>query len=374
MKSNAMLFLSNASIMMTVIFIPLFADMLGASRLEIGIMGSSYGIALFFSSYLFGRSSDTRDKRLFLKAGFLIAAASFFMQVFARDAVSLTIIRALCGFAVGIFTAPLIVYNLESGGKMGIFSSYGALGWAVGGGIAGIIAQIAESVFQTDGLISYWAVFLLSSIFFFISFLISINLPKIPVRKMHVPLFPVELIKKNLWVYISMLLRNTGAFALWIIFPLFLMDLGANKFWIGAIFFVNTFSQFIIMRRLDIKSDERLIMGGLLLSALVFFSYSFVTKFYFLIPLQFALAFSYSFVYVGSLLYLTRTNEERTTAVGILNSTISLAMVAGPLLGGAISQLWGFFEVMYFAAGITLLGLLIAMISKSSGGSAPRGE
>lgn len=362
MRSNWILFLSNASVMMSMIFIPLFAVLVGASRLEVGIIGASYGIAIFFSSYFFSRASDMRDKRMFMKAGLAIATVAFFLQVFAISALSLTIIRGLAGFAMGIFTAPLIVYTYESGGKLGMFSSYGALGWAVGGMLAGIIGQLAESVVQTNSLAPYWAVFVLSSVLFLVSLLISLDLPEVKVRPTQVPLFPAALLKKNLWVYASMLLRNSGAFAIWTIFPLFLMELGANKFWIGALFFANTYTQFIIMRRLDIRKDEVLIKAGLLLSAFVFFSYSLAAKFYYILPFQIVLAFSYSFVYVGSLLFLTRTNEERTTSVGILNSVISLSMVIGPLFGGAIAQIWGFREVMYFSGGITLIGLLIALV------------
>lgn len=362
MRSNLILFLSNASVMMSMIFIPLFADLVGASMLEIGVIGSSYGIAIFFSSYFFSRASDMRDKRIFLKAGLFIAAIAFFMQIFATSALSLTIVRGVAGFSLGIFTAPLIIYTYESGRKLGNFSSYGALGWAVGGMLAGIIGQLAELFVQTNPLFPYWAVFVLSSILFLLSLLISLDLPEVEVRPMRVPLFPATLLKKNLWVYASMLLRNSGAFAIWTIFPIFLMEMGANKFWIGALFFANTYTQFIIMRRLDIKSDALLIKAGLFLSGFVFFSYSLATKFYYILPFQIALAFSYSFVYVGSLLFLTRTNEERATSVGILNSVLSLSMVIGPLFGGAISQIWGFKAVMHFAGGITFIGLLIALV------------
>lgn len=368
MRSNSILFLSNASIMMSMIFIPLFADLVGASRFEIGIIGASYGLAIFFSSYFFSRASDRRDKRAFLKAGLAVAFVAFFLQVFARGALSLTIIRAVAGFAIGIFTAPLIVYTYESGGKLGMFSSYGALGWAFGGMLAGIIGHVAESFASTNSLFPYWAVFILSSVLFFAAFILSLDMPEVAVRPTQVPLFPAALILKNLWVYASVLMRNTGAFAIWTILPLFLLELGANMFWIGGLFFINTGTQFIIMRRLDIRNDETLIKAGLALSGVVFFSYSLAPVFYVIAPFQVLLAFSYSFMYVGSLLFLTRTNEEKTTSVGILNSVLSLSMVIGPLFGGAIAQIWGFREVMHFAAGITFFGLVIslALCPKSS--------
>jgi MFS family permease len=361
MKSNWILFFSNASVMMSMIFIPLFADLVGASLMEIGIIGASYGIAIFFSSYFFSRASDMRDKRGFLKAGLSIATFAFFLQVFSTSALSLTIIRALAGFAIGIFTSPLIVFTYESGGKLGKFSSYGALGWAAGGLFAGIIGHAADVYVSADSLAPYYGVFIVSSLLFFVSFLVSLDLPEVPVRPTSVPLFPKALIMKNLWVYASVLLRNTGAFAIWAIFPLFLLEIGANKFWIGGLFFVNTGTQYVIMRQLDIKRDEVLIKAGLFLSAFVFFSYSLAPKFYVILPFQVLLAFSYSFMYVGSLLFLTRTNEEKTTSVGILSSVLSLSMVVGPLIGGAVSQIYGFRMVMVCAAGLAFAGLVIAM-------------
>jgi MFS family permease len=361
MRPNIIQFLANASIMMSAIFIPNFADELGATEAEIGLIGGAYGFAIFFSSYIFGRASDMRDRRSFLTIGLFFSTITFFLQIFARDALSLMVIRALAGFSIGIFTAPLVAYVFEAGGRLGTFSAYGSLGWAIGSVLAGVIAQHGETLTHISRLLPYWEVFFLSSMFFLISLYISLTLPEVVMKRVQVPLFPIDLIRRNAFVYLPAFLRHTGAFSIWIIFPLFLVELGASKFWIGIIYFFNAGTQFLIMRHLDLRNDVVMIKMGLALSAMVFFSYTLAGNFYHVMPIQVLLALSFSFLYVGSLLYLTRTNEEKATSVGILNSVTNIAVAVGPIFGGVVSQAWGFHAVMYFAAALAFLGMIISV-------------
>ncbi len=362
MKSNIILFLSYTSAMMSSVFIPNLAMELGATNTEIGLIGASYGLTIFLSSFIFGRASDMRDRRSFLKLGLFSATVFFFLQIFAYDVRSLIIIRGLAGFSLGIFTAPLIAYTYESGRKLGNFASYGSLGWAFGGLLAGVIAQQGEAFIYINTLLPYWAVFLLSSVFFLISLLIALRLPEVMMVRVSVPLFPKDVIKKNWVVYLPVFLRHTAAFSIWIIFPLYLAELGATRFWIGAMYFINAGTQFFIMRQLDWKNDVRLINIGLVVSALVFLSYVFPDNFYQVIPIQILLAISFSYLYVGNLKYLTDNNREKSTSVGILNSVTSISMAVGPLLGGAIAQIGGgFHAVMYFAAGLAFIGLAVSL-------------
>lgn len=364
MRPNMIQFLSNTAIMMSAVFIPNFALELGASRTEIGLMGASYGFAIFFSSYICGRASDMRDRRIFLTAGLLLSALAFFLQIIAKDALSLMLIRGLAGFSLGIFTAPLIAYTFESGVKMGMLSSYGALGWAVGGLLAGIIAQHGEAYAHVNRLLPYWEVFALSSVLFLFSLYLSLRLPEVKMKVVQVSLFPAELIKRNIYVYLPSFLRHLGAFSIWIVFPIFLAELGATKFWIGALYTINAGTQFFVMRRIDIAEDTKLISAGLLLSSAVFFSYALSKNFYHVIPIQIFLAVSYSCLYVGSLIFLTNRNEEKATSVGILNSVTSISSIFGSLLGGVISQIYGFNAVMYFAALLSAAGLLVSLAKR----------
>ncbi len=355
MRTNTIQLLINSSIMLSWIFIPTLARDLGASNLQVGLVGASYGVSIFISSYIFGRASDMWGRKVFMTLGMGMSALSFLLQALAWNVPSLIALRFIAGLTLGISTAPLIAYVFETGGKMGKFSSYGSIGWALGNILAGIIAI-------------YWKLFALSSLFFLMAFVISLRLPPSNYRRVRIPLFPREVIKRNFRVYFSYFLRNVGASSIWTIFPLFLLDIGASKFWIGVIYFMNSGLQVILMRYVDRYSDTRLINAGLLISAFVFLGYSFATDYRQVMPLQGFLALSWSGLYVGSLLYMTNRNVERATSVGMLTSVISISGAFGPILGGAISQFYGYREVMVFAAFLSIIGFLISALGKRNPG------
>ncbi len=116
--------ISNCAISASAIFIPIFAKELGASYLSIGLIGTSYGMAIFLSSYIFGRLSDMYGYKLFLKIGLLVAGFAFFFQSFASSPTTLLLIRFMAGFSAGIFPASLATYVYESKRKLGRFAAW----------------------------------------------------------------------------------------------------------------------------------------------------------------------------------------------------------------------------------------------------------
>lgn len=68
-------------------------------------------------------------------------------QPFAVDPWTLLVSRSLLGFCVGMYPAALLAYAKTADSLMGKFSSWGSLGWALGNGLAGVVAQIDPGVF-----------------------------------------------------------------------------------------------------------------------------------------------------------------------------------------------------------------------------------
>jgi len=354
-KPNLIQLLFNVAVTASELFIPSLAKELGASNTQIGIIGAVYGFTVFSSSYLFGRASDVYGLKFFLHFGLGVSALTFLLQLlvdpsfvapFWANPWLLALARGLAGFSIGIFPAALTAYVYESGDPLGRFSSFGALGWAVGNFTAGLIAL-------------YWGAFVLSSACLLLAFLVSLTMPTISSPRLSVPFFPRSVIKKNWHVYLPYFLRHTGANCIWIIYPLYIADLGGNKFWIGVIYTVNTASQFFVMRFADRFRGIALINTGLILSSITFFVFTLAQNFYQLLPIQILLACSWSFLYVGSLLYLMKYNIERATCTGMLSSVINLAVVFGALIGGGVSQLLGFKATMYVAVALTVVGFLL---------------
>nr|MDO8082904.1 MFS transporter [Candidatus Freyarchaeota archaeon] len=342
-KPNAIMFFANVATATSFIIIPLFAKDLGASDTLLGIIGSGFGLALLVSSYIFGWAADVTGRRVLLLVGLLSSAVMFSVQFLVPNETVLGITWSLAGFCSGIYPQALIAYGYELRKKVGKFVSYGSLGWGLGNLMAGILAI-------------YWEVFLFAGLFFFLGFIVALRMPITDV-KLNVPKFPKHVIKRNISIYIAFFMRHTGAYATWIIFPLFLTQLGANGLWIGILYAINSFGQFFIMRPLDRFRSTSLVIWGLSFSALTFALYFFAQNFWQTIPMQLVLALSWSLLYIGSLKFVAESGIERGTSVGLLNLTLSLSTVVGPLIGGVISQIWGYRYTMLFALAMVLVGL-----------------
>jgi len=345
-SSNLIQFFSYAAIMASSIFIPLMAQSFGASPGVIGMIVGAFNAFYLFSSYLFGWLADKYGGKLILRLGLLLSVAFFASQVLAHDLFSLFIVRALAGAASGIFPAALAVYAYnEQKGKIGAFSGYGSLGWALGAIVAGFI-------------VSNQAIFGLSAVFFGLAFFISLQMEDQPKKQRSTGLLPFRLIKRNFRIYIPYFFRQLGAQAIWSIFPLYLVFTGADKLWIGIAYFINTGSQFFIMPYVEKYRNLYLINIGLLCSVLTFTGYALFPHLPVIIFLQLLLAFSYSTLQVGSIQELLGKNMEQSAAMSILNSISNFNAVIGPFLAGALVEYGGFGGLMWLAAGVTFIGLI----------------
>ncbi|MCK4444058.1 MAG: MFS transporter, partial [Thermoplasmata archaeon] len=198
MKTPTIQFLSNAGIFSSVFIIPVFARDLGIDEFQLGLIIALFFLSLLVSNYVFGRWADVHGRRRILQLGLLLSALASATQMLAVDAATLAIARILVGFSAGLHPAALYAYVYDSKRKIGKFSSFGALGWGVATITAGILAI-------------FWQIFLLSSLFLFLAFLVALFLTPIPEVKLKVPFFPKEVIRRNLSVYAAVLVRHTGA-------------------------------------------------------------------------------------------------------------------------------------------------------------------
>jgi DHA1 family multidrug resistance protein-like MFS transporter len=361
MRLNAIQLLTNSAITTSTLLIPIVAQQLGASGTQIGVIVAAYNCALFISTYIFSRASDSYSPKIVLCAGFLSATVTFFLQIFAKDPLSLGIVRVLVGFSVGIFPAILLLYVYNLKRSVGKFSSLMALGWALGYLSVLIIAEypqlsIAGSLFGYTGTV-YMELFALSSLLFAVAFLITLKLPDVKIiAKKKVDYFSADILKKNRSIYFGFFLRQVGANNVWVIFQLYLLSLGANLADVALIYMLNPVLQFFIMRRLDRYSSSRLIHTGDLLSAAAFAALIPLTIYYQAVVGMVLIAFSYACLYIGSIQQLIETNEEKGAAAGLLNSSIALASIVGSFMGGIILDHYGFRAVMGAGVLFSILG------------------
>ncbi|WP_455391427.1 MFS transporter [[Eubacterium] cellulosolvens] len=355
MKPGTIQFLTQAAFFSSWTFIVIVAKSeLGIGDTAIAIVAALFSGSQFISSYFFGRASDYYGRRIFLYFGLIACSIAFFLQIFIWDFWSYLVFRVLTGICMGIFPAALIAYVHESKKKLGSFSSYGAMGWLIGMLVSGVIAYY----------LFLRSVFIFSSILFIISFIIALKLPAIKHKPIKVPLFPKHVIKKNLAIYLGILVRHSGAHMMWVFWPLYLQTLGANLLWVGIIQSYNAVSQFGIMYFIsDRIQSSKSVFIGLFISGITFLSFTLAQNHLQLLPSQIFLGMSWAFMYVGAIRYVNEHSKERGTATGILNSVISISSVIGSMLAIFIIYLVGEYRwVILAAAAMAFAGLFIFII------------
>jgi MFS family permease len=345
-------FLLYCAIETSIVFIPLFGAELGGSDFQIGLVGAFYGIAYLVSSLFCGRLSDRWGKEKFIRIGLLLSMVTFALQLLVKNLYILMFVRAGVGFAMGVATAALVAHAFELNADMGKFSSWGSFGWIAGALCASWLTDI-NLLFGTSALLCGMA-FLLAQ---------SSSTPVSP--GLVAPDGPSPGIKKalghNFPIYFSVFLRHLGATAVWVILPLYLNAHGMSRSVIAMTWSVNFAVQFVVMRFLQRFDPQRVFAIGQILSIFTFVSFALYYHPWFVIFVQAMLGIGWSCLYVGALLLVLRTGEEKGTASGIFYATLNLCSAIGPFLGGIIAHYWNYQGVMVFAALLGIAGLMVAV-------------
>ncbi len=351
-------FLCSAALYSSNVFMPLYAQEHGASRLQVGLIISAWGTAYFLSSSIFGRLSDRRGRLPFIRLGLGLGVAAYLLQIVARDPVPLLLVRALVGFSLGVFSAAMMAYVFEVEGQVGRFASYGSLGW-----LAGCLAAIAVR--------HYVPLFAVSGGASALAFLLSLSLREETGRTVKVSALPLGLIRANIKVYLPFFLRCLGSYAVWTVFPLFLVGIGATRSWVAILDGINMGFQFFLMRYVERFHPGRTLTAGLIASVVFCLAYGFATHYLQIIPVEVVVAVSWSCLWVGALSFLMRKSAERGTAAGLLYSITYLSSSLGPLIAGFVAGGWGYRAVMYVGAGIAGAGLLASLVLPDGQPAAP---
>lgn len=380
MRYNTLQLLAYAAIAISSLVMPLYASQLGASTQTIGVIGAAYGGASFLSNYLFGRAGDVRDRRQILLLGFGLSTFALLSQAFARTPNEFLVARFAAGFAIGIIPPTLAAYVYELKRPLGKFTSYNAAGWLVAsllligvGYLAthrfspGVLETVRERLIDQAG--PYEALLVASAAFCLVALVPAWGLGSMR-RGLRVPFFPREVLRRNFHVYLAVFVRHVGATGIWTIFPLYVLSLGGDLALVGWINLLNMVAQILVFRNVEnfprLGSARFLIGTGLVLSGVTFLGFTLVSNALQLLPLQVLLGISFATLWLGSMKEVLENNEERATSTGLLNASISLSNVAGPLLGGVLAAVLGFRGVMHVAAGLTFLALFLFLVLKGA--------
>ena len=347
-------FFQHSGIAITFVFMPIIASGVADTVFEIGIIVAAFAFAQILTETYFGRMSDRKAKRLlFIRVGFILCALTFGLHYFADNTTYLLIARIGAGISSGIMIPPMLAYAYEAGkGKSKVASviSFHALGW-----LAGIVA----AGFANDERL----IFVISSGFFIIGFLISLKLPKLQTAKIVGKGIIKKIIVKNKFLFSSLLIRHVGAAAAWTILPIMLMEyFGAELYQVSIVYVANTLTAFLVMNLMSNKIQIKNITKfkiGIGMTVIVFVGLSMITDWWMAMPFMAIVGCSWAFLFIGGNFHLME-NNPRSTSTAIFSSTLAISTVIGPVIAGAIAYYTDYTIVMYFSIIVTLLAFIIS--------------
>ena len=352
-------FFQHSGIAITFVFMPIIASGVAESVFEIGIIVAAFAFAQILTETYFGRMSDRKAKRLlFIRVGFILCALTFGLHYFADNTTHLIIARIGAGIASGIMIPPMLAYAYEAGkGKSKVASviSFHALGW-----LAGIVAA---GIANDEKLI-----FVVSSGFFIIGFLLSLRLPKLQTEKIIGKGIIKKIIVKNKFLFSSLLIRHIGAAAAWTILPIMLMEyFGAELYQVSIVYVANTLTAFLVMNLMSKKIQIQNITKykiGIGMTVIVFVGLALITDWWMAWPFMAIVGCSWAFLFIGGNFHLME-NNPRSTSTAIFSSTLAISTVIGPVIAGAIAYYTDYTMVMYFSIIVTLFAFIISSKMKS---------
>jgi len=352
-------FFQHSGIAITFVFMPIIASGVADTVFEIGIIVAAFAFAQILTETYFGRMSDRKAKRLlFIRVGFILCALTFGLHYFADNTTYLLIARIGAGISSGIMIPSMLAYAYEAGkGKSKVASviSFHALGW-----LAGIVA----AGFANDERL----IFVISSGFFIIGFLISLKLPKLQTAKIVGKGIIKKIIVRNKFLFSSLLIRHIGAAAAWTILPIMLMEyFGAELYQVSIVYVANTLTAFLVMnlmsKRIQIKNITKFKIG-IGMTVIVFVGLSMITDWWMAMPFMAIVGCSWAFLFIGGNFHLME-NNPRSTSTAIFSSTLAFSTVIGPVIAGAIAYYTDYTVVMYFSIIVTLSAFIISSRMKS---------
>lgn len=343
--------------------IPLFAQEIGASTVEIGFMSGAFMLSATICAIPFGLLSDRFGRKALLLSAVFISAAASFMIAFSTTVTHLFLLGLFGGIGIAAFTPAMMSYvgdiatSANIGRYYGIYTTAIYLGMTVGPIIGGLYAEHY----------GYTNTFILSAFAALLSLLIGAL--KVQSKSTHKTqtetgsLFAS--IKKLLKIkkYMGALIATFSLCFCWgglmAFLPIYAKSIGISTASIGLLYgfqsVFNTVSRFPSGYFIDkTGSKSYFILAGLILVSPSIAVIGFLDSFLLLIlPVSITgFGMGISFSAIGSLISEVVPANTRGTAMGLYSTLIYGGLMVSSVLTGPVIEISGY-KAAYMFLGIT---------------------
>jgi len=348
-----------------------YAQLLGASNFEIGIIFGSFALARTLAQIPVGYFSDRYGKKIFLLIGTFLYGFFTILYPLANSVIHLIVLRVLNGISSSLINPVAGAYvatvapKEKLGEYMGLFNSALPLGFSLGPLVGGAIAKWygIEAPFYFCGVLSFVSflicLFKLKNIkinrdgsFTYVSKLIVKY--EIPVKRRF---FSMEFLRDryffsaciiNLIYYVV----NTGIIAYLAVYVSSYMGLDE----VGVLIASTNLTMGALQKKFGEIYDRSgkygtlLVCGGLLLSAVGFYLLSIFPLCFTALPPILKMFSALELVAIGGAMYLPAVNslamkrvgmEEKGVAMGLFTTSLNIGMFLGAVVLGYLADVFG---------------------------------
>jgi len=360
---------------------PLYAENLGATFTQIGLLTSAWSIARFIFSAPAGRLSDTVSRKKVIMGGLLAYAIVSILYIFAWDFTSLLSFRFLHGIGSAATMPVAMAYAAELAPKGQEGKYMGTLNLAMFGGM-GLGPLIGGTLTDMFSLSAPFYVMCAMTAFSLVLVMAFLPESQSNIEKTNKPRPSFRKVLSNRLLLASFVFRAVNALGRGSIMGFLTIFMttsiagGGMALSItaaGWVLSIGQMSNAVLQQPSGKLADKynkiHLIIIGGIVSAIGMVLFPFSRTFFHILGAR--LLFSLGSALMTPALSAIAAIEGREYGVGttmsILQSAMSLGMMGGPLLSGILADMFSLKPIFYVGSGISFLGLLIFIVLQPRG-------
>ena len=360
---------------------PLYAETLGATFTQIGLLSSAWSIARFIFSAPAGRLSDTVSRKKVIMGGLLAYAIVSLLYVLAWDFNSLLSFRFLHGLGSAATMPVAMAYAAELAPRGEEGKAMGTLNLAMFGGM-GLGPLIGGSLTDMFSLSAPFYVMCAMTAFSLILVMLFLPESQSNIEKTDKPRPSFRNILSNRVLLASFVFRAVNALgrgAIMGFLTIFMTTAVADGGMAlsvtaaGWVLSIGQISNAVLQqpsgRLADRYNKNMLIIIGGLVSAFGMALFPLSRTFVHILGSR--LLFSLGSALMMPALSAIAAIEGREYGVGttmsVLQSAMSLGMMGGPLLSGIFADMFSLKPIFFIGSGISFLGLVFFVILQPRG-------